>query len=294
MEDLELMRHITIGQYLPTDSVVHRLDPRTKLIGIGLLILSIITISSVGGLMALLVVIVGLVLLARVPLGFAMGGLRPALPILIIIAILQLLFGWGSSANLDCPSLWSFWLIKINGCSILSVFGMILRLVTLILLTGMLTMTSTISELTHGIEKLLRPLQRIGFPSHELAMVFTIALRFVPTLAEELEKLLKAQVARGADIRLGANPIQRIRHFLPVLIPLFLTTLRRGELLIEAMEARGYTGGRGRTHYIQLQLTVQDGLALLLVIGLSAALLLAPFDVLDAKFLLLLRQLTGQ
>lgn len=294
MEDLELMRHITIGQYLPTGSVVHSLDPRTKLIGIGLLILSIITISSVGGLLALLVVIIGLVLLARVPLGFAMGGLRPALPILIIIAILQLLFGWGSSTNLDCPSLWSFWLIKINGCSILSVLGMILRLVTLILLTGMLTMTSTISELTHGIEKLLRPLQKIGFPSHELAMVFTIALRFVPTLAEELEKLLKAQVARGADIRLGANPIQRIRHFLPVLIPLFLTTLRRGELLIEAMEARGYTGGQGRSHYIQLQLTAQDGLALLLVIGLGAVLLLAPFDVLDAKFLLLLRQLIGQ
>ncbi len=294
MEDLELMRHITIGQYLATGSWVHRLDPRTKLIGIGLLILSIITLRSVGGLLALLVVIVGLVLLARVPLGFALGGLRPALPILIIIAILQLLFGWGAQEGMVCPPLWSFWIIKITGCSILSVIGMILRLVALILLTGMLTMTSTISELTHGIEKLLRPLQRIGFPSHEIAMVFTIALRFVPTLAEELEKLLKAQVARGANIRLGANPIQRTRHFLPVLIPLFLTTLRRGELLIEAMEARGYTGGKGRSHYIQLQLTIQDALALLLVIGISAALLIAPFDALDSKFLLLLMQLTGQ
>jgi energy-coupling factor transport system permease protein len=293
VEDLELMRHITIGQYLPTGSAVHRLDPRTKLLGIGLLILSIISISSVGGLLALLVVIIGLGLLARVPLGFALGGLRPALPILIIIAILQLLFGWGAPAGMVCPSLWSFWIIKITGCSILSVLAMILRLVALILLTGMLTMTSTISELTHGIEKLLRPLQKIGFPAHELAMVFTIALRFVPTLAEELEKLLKAQVARGADTRLGANPIQRIRHFLPVLIPLFLTTLRRGEMLIEAMEARGYTGGRGRTHYIQLQLSAQDGLALLLVVGLVAGLIYVPFDVLDANFLLLLSQLTG-
>jgi len=294
VEDLELMRHITIGQYLPTGSAVHRLDARTKLIGIGLLILSIITISSVSGLMALLVVIIGLVLLARVPLGFALGGLRPALPVLIIIAILQLLFGWGASADLVCPDLWSFWIFKITGCSILTVIAMLLRLVALILLTGMLTMTSTISELTHGIEKLLRPLQKIGFPSHELAMVFTIALRFVPTLAEELEKLLKAQVARGADIRLGANPIQRIRHFLPVLIPLFLTTLRRGELLIEAMEARGYTGSVGRSHYVQLQMTAKDGLALLLVFGLVVGLIFIPFIVLDAKFLLLLAQLTGQ
>lgn len=294
MEDLELMRHITIGQYLATGSRVHRLDPRTKLIGIGLLILSIIFIRSVGGLVALLAVIIGLVLLARVPLGFALGGLRPALPILIIIAILQLLFGWGAPDGMVCPPLWSYWIIKINGCSILSVIGMILRLTALILLTGMLTMTSTISELTHGIEKLLRPLQKIGFPSHEIAMVFTIALRFVPTLAEELEKLLKAQVARGADIRLGANPIQRTRHFLPVLIPLFLTTLRRGELLIEAMEARGYTGSQGRSHYIQLHFTSQDGLALLLVIGLLAGLMFAPFNLLDSKFLLLLAQLTGQ
>ncbi|HWQ83855.1 MAG TPA: hypothetical protein VN363_04770, partial [Anaerolineales bacterium] len=133
MEDLELMRNITIGQYLPTGSAVHRLDPRTKLLGIGLLILSIITIKSVGGLLALLVMIIGLVLLARVPLGFALGGIRPALPILIIIAILQLLFGWGAPEGMVCPSLWSFWILKITGCSILSVIGMILRLVALIL-----------------------------------------------------------------------------------------------------------------------------------------------------------------
>ena len=291
MEDLELMRHITIGQYLPTGSAVHRLDPRAKLIGIVLLILSVILIRSVGGLLALLAVVIGLVLLARVPLGFALGGLRPAMPFLIIIAILQLFFGWGAPAGMACPPLWSFWIIKITGCSILSVFAMLLRLVALILLTGMLTMTSTISELTHGIEKLLRPLQKVGFPSHEIAMVFTIALRFVPTLAEELEKLLKAQVARGADIRLGANPIQRIRHFLPVLVPLFLTTLRRGELLIEAMEARGYTGSQGRTHYLELSWSFEDSLGLLLLVALVSGLILLPFDALDAKFLLLLAQL---
>lgn len=294
MDDLELMRHITIGQYLPTGSVVHRLDPRTKLLGLGLLLAAVVAVRSVTGLLALLAVTIGLVLLARVPLGYAIGGLKPALPILLFLAILQLLFGWGaassgaassSAAGAVCPTLWSFWLINITACSIVNVASMLLRLVSLIFLTGLLTMTSTISELTHGLESLLRPFQRLGLPAHELAMVFTIALRFIPTLAEELEKLLKAQVARGADIRLGSNPLQRTRQLLPVLIPLFLTTLRRAEVLAEAMEARGYTGGHGRSHYIRLRPTLADVLALVLVVMVVASVFLLPFPAVDAALM---------
>jgi len=288
LEDLELMRHITIGQYLPTGSILHHLDPRAKIVGLGLLILAAAFCPSAAGLVALLGVVIGLALLSRVPLGFAAGGLRPALPILLVIALLQLLSGWGGSIGQTCSPLWSWWVFRLTGCSILAVLAMLLRLVCLIFLTGLLTMTSTISELTHGLESLLHPFQRLGLPAHELALVFTIALRFVPSLAEELEKLLKAQAARGADIRLGANPVQRARQFLPVLIPLFLTTLRRAETLGEAMEARGYLPGQARSRYVQLQATLADGLALLAVVVIVAGLFLIPFPAVDAAALALL------
>lgn len=282
------MRNITIGQYLPTQSIIHRLDPRTKITGIVLLMVAVVAGRSVAGLIFALAFVLVLVLIARVPLGFALGGLRPALPVLLFIALLQLLFGWGATAGAACPVLWAYGIINITGCSVLTVIAMLLRLVALILLTGLLTMTSTISELTHGIESMMRPLQRIGFPSHELAMVFTIALRFVPTLAEELEKLLKAQIARGANIHLGSNPVQRVRHFLPVLVPLFLTTLQRGELLVEAMEARGYTGSQGRSYYVRLKMTPADAWALVCVAAVILVFFLLPFVTIDVQFLNLL------
>lgn len=287
MQDLELMRNITIGQYLPTGSLVHRLDPRTKIAGFGLLIVAVVALRSPSALLAALVLVAGLTVLAGVPLAFALGGLRPALPILLVIAVLQLLFGWGELAGQHCEPLWSWWLLRISACSLLAVLGMLLRLAALVLLTSLLTMTSTISELTHGLESLLRPFQRLGVPAHELAMVFTIALRFVPTLAEQLEKLLKAQAARGADIRLGSNPVQRTRQLLPVLIPMFVTTLRRAETLVEAMEARGYTGSQGRSHYIRLKLTYADPIALILTMAVIIGLYGIPFPALDAAVLAL-------
>jgi energy-coupling factor transport system permease protein len=284
MEDLELLRNITIGQYLPTGSFVHRLDPRAKVIGLGLLILGVALLPSLAAEMVALLVILGLVALARVRIGYALGGLRPALPFLLILALLQLLFGWSALANQSCETLWSLWLIHITNCSVVSVLSMLVRLTAMILLTSLLTLTSTISELTLGIESLLRPFQQIGLPAHELAMVFTLALRFVPTLAEELEKLLKAQAARGADIRLGANPIQRARHFLPILVPLFLTTLHRVDELTEAMTARGYSGGKGRSRYTSLHWSSTDGIALLCALLFMAILIFAPFQSIDVWF----------
>jgi len=231
-----------------------------------------------------LMCILGFVAIAKIPIGIALGVLRPTLPPLVVIAVLQALFGWNSVSNGDCLILWGVWIIHMTACSLLSVVSMLLRLVSMVLLTGLLTMTSTISELNHGLESLLHPFRRLGLPAHELAMVFTIALRFVPTMAEELEKLLKAQVSRGADIRLGANPIQRTRHFLPVLVPLFVTTLRRGDLLVEAMEARGYSGSQGRSRLVRLKLSLADILVLILIAILVGVLIVFPFQVIDHLF----------
>jgi energy-coupling factor transport system permease protein len=139
----------------------------------------------------------------------------------------------------------------------------------------------------------MRPLQRLGLPADELAMVFTIALRFVPTLAQQLEKLLKAQAARGADIHGGANPVQRTRQLLPVLVPLFLTTLRRGEELTLAMEARGYTGGPGRTHYFRLRFGTKDVIALAIIGVLVVGLFAAPFGAADQHWLALLARIAS-
>lgn len=264
MDDYELTRTFTIGQYLPTGSWLHRLDPRVKIVAIGLFILTVVALRSLSALGAALVLTLALVAAARIPLGMALTNLRPAAPILLFLMALQVLFGWGAQDT--CPDLWRQTLLgiplRINACALAAAIAMLLRLLALALLVALLTMAATISELTHGAESLMRPLRRIGLPAHELALTFTLALRFAPTLAEELEKLLKAQVSRGADIRLGSNPVQRVRHFLPVLVPLFVNTLRRGEALAEAMEARGYTGGAGRTQYIELVFKRTDALAL--------------------------------
>jgi len=280
-DDFELQRYITIGQYLPTGSVLHRLDPRTKIVGFGLLILAVAVSPSFLGLLLSLAMAVVLIQVARIRMGFALGGLRPALPFLIILAVLQLLFGWTAQTDRLCQTLWSWWIFHISNCSLMGVVNMMVRLVAMILFTSLLTLTTTISELTHGAENLLRPFQRIGLPAHELAMVFTLALRFVPTLAEELEKLLKAQAARGADIRLGSNPVARTRHLAPVMVPLFITTLRRVDELTEAMVARGYTGGQGRTHYINLKMTRMDWWLLVGILAFSLVLFVNPFRSLD-------------
>jgi energy-coupling factor transport system permease protein len=293
MEDFELLRNVTIGQYLPTGSVLHRLDPRVKIVGLGLLMMVIVAFPTATGTLVGLGVVLGLVALARVRLGFALGGLLPALPILLLLAVLELFFGWGVSTLSDCHSLWSFWLFRITTCSVQLVISLLARLTALILLTSLLTLTSTITELARGAESLMRPLQRLGIPADELAMVFTLALRFVPTLAQELEKLLKAQAARGADIRRGSNPIQRTRQLLPVLVPLFITTLRRGEELALAMEARGYTGGAGRTHYVRLHFRAADVLALLITSALLIGLIAAPFGAVDRYGLSLLARIVS-
>jgi energy-coupling factor transport system permease protein len=271
MEEFELLRYVTIGQYLPTNSTVHRLDPRVKIVALGALAIAIVAQTSALGSLLGLGIILAFVALARVDVRFALRGLAPSAPILAFLALLQLGFGWGARAS-GCIALWSWGMFNVTTCSVEAVIALLARLVALVLLTSLLTFTSTLSELARGIEWLLRPFQRIGVPADELAMVFTIALRFVPTLALEMEKLLKAQAARGANIHAGTNPVARTRQLLPILVPLFINTLRRSEDLAAAMEARGYIGGAGRTHYVRLHWQRADALALAFVLLLAIVL----------------------
>jgi energy-coupling factor transport system permease protein len=284
MEDFELLRYVTLGQYLPTNSILHRLDPRVKILGLVGLVIALVAMQSVSGVLAGLAIALALVGLARVNVRFALRGLEPALPFLLILAVLQLIFPW-NTRDANCVSLWNWQIFSVTACSVQGVVMLLMRLVALVLLTSLLTLTSTLNELARGIAWLLRPLQRLGVPADELAMTSTIALRFVPTLAMELEKLLKAQAARGASIQGGTNPIARTRQLLPVLVPLFINTLRRGEDLIAAMQARGYNGGEGRTHYIRLNLQREDVAALFAAAVLVLGLISAPFAALDQAIL---------
>jgi energy-coupling factor transport system permease protein len=265
MDNLGLLDYLTTGQVLPTGSFIHRLDPRTRLLGfVGLLAVFVLAgRPAVVGLA--LVVTVGLIALARVPLRFALRGLWLLLPWLSVIAVMQIAFGVGDAPG--CPALWAWGPFRLTLCTLQFALLTLLRFAGLALLVGLFTWTSPIPELVRGLEALAAPLDRLGLPAHELAMVGVIALRFVPTMALELERLQKAQVARGADLgrgRLGF--VQRVRRTLPLVVPLFVIALRRAERLAEAMEARAYGGGRGRGRYTRLHFRAMDWLALGLVV----------------------------
>jgi energy-coupling factor transport system permease protein len=295
MSEFELLRNVTIGQYLPTGSVVHRLDPRFKLLAFLPLVAAASYVATYVGNFILLAAALLLLLISRVPMGYALSGVRPALPVILVLAIMQIVvppqpFLGDQEA---CTVLLSWGFISLTDCTVRLVVVSALRFFQLILLTNLLTFSTTTTELAHGTESLLRPLQRIGFPAHELAMIVTIALRFVPTLARELERIMKAQVSRGADF--GGQGrlrfIRQTRHLLPLLVPLFLNALRRAEELILAMEARCYVGGRGRTRLMQLQSRPADVLALLLVVGFALFMLLHDFSSTDQILAALVSQL---
>jgi len=276
MPEFELLRNITIGQYLPTGSIVHRLDPRVKLIVAALLMAALMaTLNLVGVALALMAVLTALSL-ARIPLRYALRGLRSAWAFFLMVAVLQLLlFPHQRALARGGAVLWQWGPLLISTASVRLLILLLGRLMSLILLVSLLTFCTTVTELTHGTEHLLRPFQRVGLPAHELALVLTLALRFLPLLAREMERIMKAQAARGADFGTHSwNFLQRTRRMFPLLIPLFLISLRRAEELIEAMESRCYMGGRGRTYLIHLRAQRVDFIALASV-AIFAALLLA-------------------
>ena len=269
MKDFEFLHNITIGQYLPTGSVIHRLHPATKMLAAGLLVTALIISATVSGLLLVLVLTgVGLKI-GRIPIGYAARGIRSAVPIIVLVAVLQILFATGNDSG---RVLWEGWIIKLTTRDFLVAGTTALRLVVLVLIITFFTLCTASKELTHGSERLLRPLTRIGFPAHELAMVIAVALRFLPILSVQAEHLVKAQASRGADFGKGRMGLfKRLYRMMPLLVPLFIASLRRGETLVLAMEARCYNGGKDRTQLMRFQAGRADVIAICatsLVVGL--------------------------
>jgi energy-coupling factor transport system permease protein len=277
MEEFEVLRYVTIGQYLPGESIVHRLDPRTKISVFLFLTLAVTFSRSYMGNGILLVATLGLVLLSGIPLRYIFSGIKPALPFIVILAILQLLFYSNAYTpyGVAAQTLFQWGWIHITNGSVQLVIVSMLRFVELLFLTSLLTNTTTLSYLTHGLEAMLRPFARIGLPAHELSLVATVALRFLPLLAEQLEIIMKAQASRGASIahRGRLRFVTTARQMAVLVVPLFVDAFRRAEDLILAMQARCYFGGRGRTSYVHLRFAQIDYIAYAAGLLFAAAML---------------------
>lgn len=242
-----MLKEITIGQYIPGNSFVHKLDPRTKIMISILFIVSLFIMNKYVGYLFVSAFLVLSVILSEVHPRFLYKGLKPVFILIIITAALNIFMVQGKGEPLFQ---WNF--IKIYKEGIDLAGFMTLRLVFLILGTSLLTLCTSPIELTDGIEKLLNPFKGIGVPAHELAMMMSIALRFIPTLIDETDKIMKAQQARGADFESG-NIFDKAKSLIPLLVPLFISSFRRADELAMAMEARCYRGGEGRTRMKQLK-----------------------------------------
>ena len=262
-----MMKNITLGQYYPVDSWVHRLDPRMKIVLTVMMIVAVFMVHSLVGYGLILGFVYMASHLAKIPFKLLVRGLRPLRFILILTFLLNLLFSTGETMLLH----WGIIKISVEGLSQAVHYS--LRLMFLVVGTSMLTLTTSPVSLADGLELLLSPLKKIRFPAHELAMMMTIALRFIPTLLEETDKIMKAQMARGADFESG-NLLQRAKAMVPLLVPLFVSAFRRAGDLAMAMEARCYHGGENRTRLRVLKVTKNDWLALLVLCGLIGLIVL--------------------
>ena len=248
------MARITIGQYYPADSMVHSLDPRVKILGTILYVAMLLAVPTPIGYAAAAFFLVLTIWLSKVPPLMVARGLRAVLVILVFIAATNLFLTTSGDV------LVSFGFVRITMGGLQASFQMVARLVLLMCGSSVLTLTTSPIQLTDGIEFLLSPLKKIKVPAHDIAMMMTIALRFVPTLAEEMEKITRAQKARGADFDTGGI-VKRARSLLPVLVPLFISAFKRAEELAVAMEARCYRGDVGRTKYKEMRMKRADWLA---------------------------------
>lgn len=251
-----MLRDITIGQHYPADSLVHNLDPRTKLIGSLVMIIALFLITPMWGYGVAFVALTSVILLSKVPIKFILKGLKPIMLFIIIAVSINVFLTPG---ELIFPGFF----LKITYEGVNRAVMTFFRFTFLIVTSSMVTLTTSPMALTDGIERLLDPLKKIKFPAHELAMMMTIALRFIPTLIEEADKIMKAQMARGADFESG-NIFNRAKNMIPLLVPLFISAFRRADELAMAMEARCYRGGEGRTRLNILKYGRQDAIAFVL------------------------------
>ena len=260
-----MLRDITLGQYYSSDSLIHRLDPRVKIVAAVLFIIELFLVESFAGFAVCGVALALVVVISGVPLRFILRGLKPILLILLFTFFLNMFMIPGTV-------IWKFGFVQVTLEGLRLATFMSVRLILLIIGSSMLTLTTTPLQLTDGLEMLFAPLRFFKVPTHELAMTMSIALRFIPTLLEETDKIMKAQQARGADFESG-NFIRRAKALVPVLLPLFVSAFRIAQDLSFAMEARCYRGGIGRTRMHKMKLGKLDYLAIVLVVGFLAAII---------------------
>ena len=254
-----MLRDITLGQYYPADSVIHKLHPRTKLFATLLFIISVFSFDGIVGFIVMTAFLFGVIALSKVPLSFMLRGLKAIMILLVIAGLFNLFLTPGQV-------LWSIWKIHITREGLRNAVLMTIRMVYLIMGSSVMTLTTTPNQLTDGLEKALKPLQKINVPVHEIAMMMSIALRFIPILIEETDKIMKAQMARGADFETGGL-VKKAKNMVPLLVPLFVSAFRRANDLALAMEARCYVGGEGRTKMMPLVYHKVDRLAYVVVIA---------------------------
>ena len=266
------MLDITLGQYYPGNSFIHRLDPRTKILSTLLLIVAVFLANTAIGYAVLCAMVLFIILVSGLPFMLVLKSVKPLLFIIVLTLVLHAVMGQGEHVLYQ----WKF--IRVTEEGLQLGVQMAMRLILLLIISSILTFTTSPIVLTDGIEALLRPFRVVGVPAHELAMMMTIALRFIPTLMEETDRIIKAQTARGADFS-GGNLLVRAKNMLPILVPLFISAFRRADDLAVAMEARCYRGGEGRTRMHQLTYRSGDVMAFVFafaMIGLLAFLRWGP------------------
>ncbi len=245
-----MIKDITIGQYYPTNSVVHKLDPRVKLISTFIFMSSLFIINQFYPYILVLAFIISTLKLSKIPVNYILKGLKPIMFIIVFTFVINIFMIPGNTIFEIGP-------LSISDEGLKQGSFMVIRLILLVIGTSLLTLSTSPIELTDGIEKLLNPFKKIGVPAHELAMMMTIALRFIPTLLDETDKIMKAQMGRGADFE-SKNIISRAKNLVPLLVPLFISAFRRADELAMAMEARCYRGGENRTRMNQIRMNKND------------------------------------
>ena len=271
-----MLTDITLGQYIPADSPVHKLDPRIKIISVFLYIIAVFFANSPISYVFLFLGTTLVIKVSKIRFMTVIKSLKPLMFLIVFTAIINIFM----SGTDDI--LWQWKFLRITATGLESAIVMALRLVFLVTGTSLLTYTTSPIMLTDGIERLLHPFSKIGLPAHELAMMMTIALRFIPTLLEETDKIIKAQKARGADFESG-NVFKRAKALVPILVPLFVSSFRRADELAVAMECRCYRGGEGRTRLRELKIMGKDYVAILTVLVFCTVIVL--LDIVDFSFL---------
>lgn len=260
-----MLKDITLGQYYPADSVIHKMDPRTKLLATVVYVVSLFVFRNIPGFIVATAVLIALVLLSKVPFKLMAKGLKIIWVLVAITAFFNVFFTPGDL-------LWQAGVLHITWQGVRNAVFFSIRLIYLILGTSIMTLTTTPNKLTDGLEEGLKPLNKIHIPVHEIALMMSIALRFIPLLGEETDRIKKAQMARGADFESG-NMIQKVKSLVPILVPLFVSAFRRANDLALAMEARCYHGGEGRTKMKPLHYEKRDYIAYVLMFAYLGAMI---------------------